>query len=170
MASLVAVQQETQAIIEQARRERAGILDLSRRGLMAIPVEVFELVGLERLDLYNNQLCSLPPQIAQLKQLKKLYLSDNVLTTLPPEIGDLADLEYLSVIENPLVALPSELNRLKKLKNIYVDNNDFVGDPAIQGLDDACDGVARSAAVAHQAIPAVFHGVRAPLQRRSDRF
>jgi len=126
MSSLVDVQQEIRAILEQARREPAGVLDLSRRGLTAIPVEVFERVGLERLDLYNNQLRSLPPQIAQLKQLKKLYLSDNGLTTLPPEIGDLTHLEYLSLIENPLVALPSELNRLKKLKNIYVDNNDLL--------------------------------------------
>jgi internalin A len=126
MSSLVDFQKETREIIEKARQERASVLDLSRRGLTAIPAAVFQLTGLERLDLYNNRLRAIPPRIAALKQLKKLYLSDNLLTVLPPEIGDLADLEYLSMIENPLVSLPSEVNKLKSLKNIYVDNNDLL--------------------------------------------
>ena len=126
MSSLVDFQQETREIIEKAQQEQASVLDLSRRGLTAIPVEVFQLAGLERLDLYNNRLRAIPPQIAALQQLKKLYLSDNWLTALPPEIGDLSELEYLSVIENPLASLPSEVNKLKKLKNIYVDNNDLL--------------------------------------------
>lgn len=126
MSSLVDFQQETREIIERARRERARVLDLSRRGLTAVPTAVFDLAELERLDLYNNQLHCVPPHIARLKRIKKLYLSDNLLTALPPEIGELAELEYISVIENPLHSLPCELNKLKKLKNIYVDNNDLL--------------------------------------------
>ena len=126
MSSLVDFQKETQEIIEKARQEQALVLDLSRRGLTAIPGAVFQLTRLERLDLYNNRLQALPPHIAMLKQLKKLYLSDNLLTTLPPEIGDLSGLEYLSLIENPLVSLPPEVNKLESLKNIYVDNNDLL--------------------------------------------
>ena len=64
MSSLVDFQKETREIIEKARQERASVLDLSRRGLTAIPADVFQLAGLERLDLYNNRLRVIPPHIA----------------------------------------------------------------------------------------------------------
>ncbi len=123
---MIDLQGEVNRLIEEAKKNKSPVLNLSRKGLNEIPQEVFNLIYLERLDLYNNNIHFIPPEISKLLNLKKLYLSDNRLTTLPSEIGKLTKLEYISVIENPLLTLPKEIADLKNLKGIYVDDDEVL--------------------------------------------
>ena len=122
---IIDLQGEVNRLIEEAKKNKSSVLNLSRKELNEIPSEVFNLIYLERLDLYNN-IHFIPSGIASLLNLKKLYLSDNRLTTLPPEIGKLTKLEYISVIENPILTLPREIADLKNLKGIYVDDDEVL--------------------------------------------
>jgi Leucine-rich repeat (LRR) protein len=103
-----------------------NVLDLSGRGLTAIPNDVFSKVGLERLDLSDNRLTGAPQsQIGQLKNLKSLDLSDNSLTGLPAELGRLNKLETLDVSNNSLTGLPMELGNLTQLRLLDISGNDY---------------------------------------------
>ncbi len=101
-------------------------LDLSGRGLTAIPAEVFSRGDLERLDLSNNKLTGAPSsRIAELKRLKHLDLSKNSLTGLPAELGRLDKLEVLNVSNNQLTGLPMEIGNLTQLKVLDVSGNAY---------------------------------------------
>ncbi len=67
-------------------------LNLSGKGLTALPPEIGQLTSLELLNLSDNNLTGLPPEIGQLTSLKWLYLGNNNLTGLPPEIIQLTSL------------------------------------------------------------------------------
>eukprot|EP00794_Sanderia_malayensis_P000449 gene449-1090_t len=89
-----------------------------------------------RLDLSFNQLSTLPVLVFQLPSLRKLNLSDNAITVLPsPEPkGDDKDgdqsltwncpaLEELELQKNQLTSLPKCLFDLPKLRNLYLAKN-----------------------------------------------
>ena len=59
------------------------VLALENCGLAAVPPELGDLVGLERLNLGTNAITSLPAEIGKLTALDKLALFGNQLTTLP---------------------------------------------------------------------------------------
>lgn len=101
-------------------------LDLSNRGLTAIPMDVFSRTNLVELDLSNNRLTNAPPsQIGALKKLRALNLSHNTLTGLPAELGQLRDLEILNVSNNGLTGLPMELGNLSSLRMLDIRENPF---------------------------------------------
>jgi Leucine-rich repeat (LRR) protein len=101
-------------------------LDLSGKGLTAIPAEIFSRGDLERLDLSNNKLTGAPSsRIAELKRLKYLDLSENALTGLSAELGRLDMLEVLDVSNNQLTGLPMELGNLTRLKVLDVSGNAY---------------------------------------------
>ena len=101
-------------------------LDLSGRGLTAIPAYVFTRTELVRLDLSNNKLTGAPQsQIGQLINLTTLDLSDNALTGLPAELGRLNKLEVLDVSNNKLTGLPMELGNLTQLRLLDVSGNSY---------------------------------------------
>ena len=107
-------------------------LDLSGRGLAAIPSDVFSNVELERLDLSHNRLTGAPQaEIRQLQQLKSLDLSNNQLTGLPAELGQLRNLEVLDVSNNQLTGLPQELGNLTQLRVLDLTGNLY----SVQDLD-----------------------------------
>jgi Leucine-rich repeat (LRR) protein len=68
-------------------------LDLSNRGLSALPPEVGRLTNLERLDLTGNQLTSLPPEVGRLTNVRTLDLGRNRLTAFPSPVLELNNLE-----------------------------------------------------------------------------
>lgn len=91
-------------------------LNLSRNKLEFLPVEISSLVKLERLDLANNKLKTLPNEISSLKELRYLGLNRNVIDTLPPGIGGLIRLEVFELWDNELGDIPDEIAELKNLK------------------------------------------------------
>ncbi len=110
----------------QQKQASASELDLSGRGLTAIPSDVFSRTDLTRLDLSNNRLTGAPQsQIGQLKNLTSLDLSGNSLTGLPAELGQLNKLETLNVSNNKLTGLPMELGNLTQLRVLDVSGNPY---------------------------------------------
>ena len=81
---------ETLRLIAAAAAEGWASLDLSDRGLAALPPALFELPRLEQLNLWDNRLAALPEAIAALRDLTSLYLGGNQLTELPEAIGQLS--------------------------------------------------------------------------------
>lgn len=101
-------------------------LDLSGRGLTAIPMDVFSRVDLTRLNLSKNRLTGAPQsQVRQLKNLVSLDLSDNSLTGVPAELGQLSRLEVLNLSNNQLTGLPMELGNLTQLRTLDVSGNPY---------------------------------------------
>lgn len=122
-----------------ASPEHVYRLDLSRKHLDSLPLEIFQFMNLrelnlsknkiqqlssdisklsklERLDLSNNKLKTLPNEIGSLKSLIYLGLNRNVIDSLPPGIGGLVNLEVFELWDNELSDVPDEISELKKLK------------------------------------------------------
>ncbi|MFM8308906.1 MAG: leucine-rich repeat domain-containing protein, partial [Microcystis aeruginosa] len=62
--------QEVLELIQQAKDERAGKLDLSGRNLTEIPPEIPQLTSLQYLYLRNNQISEIPEALAHLTSLE----------------------------------------------------------------------------------------------------
>jgi len=77
--------------IEQARRRKAKILNLSALGLQFVPAGVFELLELEELELGDNRLRRIPAGIGQLKHLKRIGLTGNPLQNIHDVPGLILD-------------------------------------------------------------------------------
>ena len=116
-------QRELLQIIGEAARDERDILDLTEKGLTALPPEIGQLQNLQKLRIGKNQLTALPPEIGQLQNLQRLYLENNQLTALPPEIGQLQNLQELYLFGNQLTALPPEIGQLQNLKELHLARN-----------------------------------------------
>lgn len=99
------------------------ILDLSNKGLTAIPRRVFTLENLKVLILDRNVIKEIPVDILNLKQLRYLSITNNKLTKLPNEISKLENLEHLNIILNQITEIPEEFIELKKLRIFVVVMN-----------------------------------------------
>ena len=117
------------ALIEEAHKEQALHLDLSRKGLDELPASIGQLTQLEELSLQYNQLTSLPESIGQLTQLRILSISNNKLTSLPESIGQLSRLQILYLDENQLTSLPESIGQLTQLIFLYLNNNQLTSLP-----------------------------------------
>ena len=107
-------------------------LDLQWNGLLEgpIPVELFDLTGLESLYLRGTDLGGpLPPEIGTLTNLEYLYLSNASLTgPLPPELGNLTNLRRLVMGGNYLTGpIPAELGKLANLAVLHLYWNEHEG-------------------------------------------
>lgn len=112
-------------------------LDLSCNQLKELPPEIARLTKLEQLNICNNQFAALPPELFQLEHLTVLGLSELQLTHLPPEIAQLKNLMVLYLHQNKLAALPPELFQLKNLRELILWNNQLTAvPPEICQLDE----------------------------------
>ena len=76
------------------------IINLSNKGLSALPESICNLQNLQGLDLYNNNLSRLPESIGNLQNLEELDLADNKLSSLPKSMANLNNLELLYLSNN----------------------------------------------------------------------
>ncbi len=118
-----------------------------------IPIELWNLSALEKLDLSGNDITGeistkiknlqnlkdirivdtkisgvIPPEIGSLTMLNSLWLDrDELNGELPAEIGNLPNLEYLILSEQNFAGeLPNSLSNLN-LKRLYIHRNSFHG-------------------------------------------
>ncbi len=106
--------------------DASRILDLSGRGLQAIPAYVFDRTDLEELNVSNNRLTgAIPAEIGRLQSLKILDASHNEMTGVPAEIGRLSELQVLDLSYNKLTGLPYELGNLAKLQVLDLSGNAY---------------------------------------------
>jgi len=116
-------QDVVQEMIDKALIGGFTKLDLSKKYLKYLPIDVLQLTNITELYLENNQLTTLPPEIVKLQKLTSLYLGGNMIKTLPSEIGELTDLTWLDLGNNQLTTLPPEIVKLQKLTSLYLGGN-----------------------------------------------
>jgi internalin A len=122
--------------IEEARKNGARKLDLSRLELSALPAAIGQLTQLQVLNLSRNQLSTLPAAIGQLTQLQVLDLHRNQLSTLPEAIGQLTQLQELDLSYNQLSTLPEAIGQLTQLQKLDLSRNQLSALPeTVQGLE-----------------------------------
>src|SRR5437016_1129507 len=109
--------QELLEIIERAGKEKWKKLNLSRRGISELPLEIGGLTELTYLNLgdtlgrfhgLTNSLTKLPSEIGNLTNLRFLNLSSNKLTDIPVSLSRLTALTVLDLRSNGLKALPGD--------------------------------------------------------------
>ena len=97
--------QEVLELIQRAKDERAGKLDLSDRNLTEIPPEIADLTSLQILDLSNNQISEIPEALAHLTSLQFLFLYNNQIREIPEALAQLTSLQYLDLGHNPAILI-----------------------------------------------------------------
>jgi internalin A len=134
---------EVLQLIDQAAKTNATTLDLSGKGLTALPSEIGQLTQLKILILgktvfnrerwkfkhLGNKLSTLPAELGQLRNLEILKLNNNQLSSLPLEIIHLTNLRSLSLASNQLSSLPPEIIHLTGLRSLSLANNQLSGLP-----------------------------------------
>ena len=84
-----------------------------------LPIELFELTNLTKLDVFGMHLTYLPDEVEKLEKLTELRLSMNQLEMIPSSVGNLKNLTTLELSINWLEEIPITLAKLKNLK--YLD-------------------------------------------------
>ncbi len=133
------------AKIREAKSQRLKELDLSNKyetsdgeKLTEIPVEVFELTWLEKLNLDYNKITVIPEAIAALYNLTKLYLFNNQIKVIPEALTALQNLTELDLNGNQITVIPEAIAFLPKLKKIKLGGNPLENPPievAKQGIE-----------------------------------
>ncbi len=135
------------ALLKQTRK--SGSLNLSGRGLAAIPAKIWTLnedesdgkksifmdkveednwwdrVDLTKLILASNQISKVSPKIKNLVTLQVLDLHDNNLSILPDEIGALENLSKINLSHNKLTFLPLGFFNMKNLRYVNLAQNEL---------------------------------------------
>ncbi|MCZ8066992.1 MAG: leucine-rich repeat domain-containing protein [Microcystis sp. LE17-20D] len=115
--------QEVLELIQQAKDERAGKLDLSGGNLTEIPPEIAQLTSLQILFLNNNQISEIPEALAQLTSLQELNLSINRIRGIPEALAQLTSLQSLDLRNNQISEIPEALAQLTSLQHLRLSNN-----------------------------------------------
>ena len=112
------------------------ILDLIDIGLVAVPVETFDLLDLKELNICGNKISELPPEFAKLSGLQQLNLAENNLQALPLSLVHFTKLQALDISGNGLTRLPPVVCMLSSLSELHCGGNKFTNLPPKLGCLD----------------------------------
>ena len=126
---------------EISEAERTDMLHLPYFGLLQVPVDIFALKSLVRLDLGFNQIIRLPSEIGMLGNLGELWLNNNPLASIPAAVQFCRKLKVLDVRETRIKTLPMELGRLQHLVRIDARGVAFEGNGAVLATAVGTHGV-----------------------------
>lgn len=109
-----------------------------------LPVELFELTDLTKLEVLGMRLTYLPDEIEKLEKLTELKLTMNQLEMIPSSVGNLKNLTTLDLSINWLEEIPITLAKLKNLKYLNIDSNQLTitssqEDWLYELADDGCE-------------------------------
>jgi Leucine-rich repeat (LRR) protein len=101
-------------------------LNMSNRGLLRVPDDVFKQTSVEVLDISHNKLeGALQAEVRHLTKLRVLDMSNNRFTGVPAEVGQLVYLEVLDLSNNPITGLPYEIGNLRNLKTLDLRGTNY---------------------------------------------
>ncbi len=100
-------------------------LDLRQNSIIKIPNDFFFLENIIELNLSENKLDYISADIYHLVQLQRLDLHNNLLTEIPLEIGKLSNLLECNLDSNKLEILPPEIGMLTSLVELSVNFNNL---------------------------------------------
>lgn len=112
---------EAKRRILHAYQTQAEELRLNTLQLSELPPEIGQLRHLKSLCVWGNQLTKLPVEIYQLTNLSKLNLGRNLLITLPDEIGHFKQMRELNVLGNQIKQLPKTIDQLPFLEVLRIN-------------------------------------------------
>ncbi|BCU10472.1 leucine-rich repeat protein [Microcystis aeruginosa] len=115
--------QEVLELIQRAKDERAGELDLSGRNLTEIPPEIPQLTSLRSLALGHNQISEIPEALAHLTSLQYLDLGHNQISEIPEVLAQLTSLQSLDLGHNQISEIPEALAHLTSLQYLDLSHN-----------------------------------------------
>jgi hypothetical protein len=110
-----------------------GSLDLSNRGLVALPNSIGNLCVHGDLDLSYNQLNELPPGAAGMVVEGTLRLHHNNLLRLPPDFGRIQVGQTLDLSHNQLQRIPRSLGKLRLRDSLLLSHNQLTKLPSTFG-------------------------------------
>ena len=98
-------------------------LNLSGKGLLEIPKEVFECTNLRKLNLSSNEISRIPLNIQKLRKLEVLDIANNKLSQLQSGIFKLKKLKRLVLANNDIKSIPTQISNLLELEVLMLQNN-----------------------------------------------
>ncbi|VDL82023.1 unnamed protein product [Nippostrongylus brasiliensis] len=101
-------------------------IDLSARGLTAVPKALPQVPRLTSIDLGSNKITVLPQSLCTMTRLVRLELGSNLLDHLPDNIGALVHLEHLDLYNNQIEELPLSFANLQALRWLDLKKNPLV--------------------------------------------
>ena len=109
--------------LEEARqvdKDSVFGLQLSKRKLTEIPVEIYQYKHLKYLDISKNKFTSIPLEINQFKHLEQLNIGKNKLTLCPIVICSIPSLKILKLYQNPMTSIPDCIQYLTDLEELDI--------------------------------------------------
>ncbi|KAI5188531.1 hypothetical protein NECID01_0144 [Nematocida sp. AWRm77] len=114
-------------------------LDIGKKGLQKIPLEVFFSPALNWLIVSNNRIREIPAEIKHMKNLTRLALNDNWIDSVAEEMGDITNLTWVDLTRNRLQDLPDALANLKNIAGLGLSENRFEKIPkCVFGMSSLC--------------------------------
>ncbi len=141
-------QESARAVLNQNPKLVLGLitrLDLSANQLKTLPVLLFQLPSLRKLNLSDNKIRSLPSPESEHKEgedftwnlplLEDLELQKNELESLPKCLFDLPKLKTLLLSKNRIKEIPFKMWKMPCLRELLLQDNDLTGLPVSQKLE-----------------------------------
>ena len=134
--------EELAELLQDAKRLRWQVLNLSRCGLSALPDTLGELEDLRNLNIGNgivsiygdeNAFTKLPDCVTRLTSLQSLDLSGTEISALPDSMGNLTSLKSLNLSGTPISALPDCVTRLTSLQSLSLSGTPISALPDSMG-------------------------------------
>ena len=98
-------------------------LHIDVNNISIIPVEIGELVNLEKLTCTNNKISCLPSSFQKLQKLTSLHLANNSFEHFPIIVCSLINLKFLDFSNNEITAIPDQISDLKYLEVFLLFHN-----------------------------------------------
>lgn len=127
-----------QSQLDNFKKGKNGILNLSGLKLREIPREVFQLSNILVLDLSDNLIHDIPYQVFQIRTLRRLNLRDNFISDFGTGWINLVDIEVIDISRNYIREIPQEVTGLSNLQLLNTDRNPIILPPpeiAFAGID-----------------------------------
>lgn len=91
--------------------------------LKRMPLNIFRLKGLKKLEIIHQKLVSFDEKIPDLKSLKTVHIIHSDLSLFPKSLLHLRSLETLSLSDNHIRFLPTQIHQLQQLSKLNLSNN-----------------------------------------------